>query len=77
MSHSTYDKNNNPFKFDTSFEERLKNHKTVYAYTKEHNEISEKLAKENGRGWWIFSGLSSPKKYQNTWIEQFRKKDER
>jgi len=77
MSHSTYDKNNNPFKFDTSFEERLKSYKTVYAYTKEHNEISEKLAKENGRGWWIFSGLSSPKKYQNTWIEQFRKKDER
>ena len=77
MSLSLHDKNNNPLKFESNFKERLSKHKTLYAYTEEHDRISEKFAKKHGRAWWIFSGLSSPKKYQNTWIEQFRKKDER
>jgi thiamine monophosphate kinase len=33
----------------------------------------KKSHEEHGRAWWIFSGLSAPKKYEKTWIEQFRK----
>ena len=72
-----HDKNNNPLKCESSFEERLKKFKTIYAYTEEHEALTEKFAKEHGRAWWIFTGTSSPKKYKNQWIEQFRVQEER
>ena len=72
MSLSLHDKNNNPFKFESNFKERLSKHKTLYAYTEEHDRISEELAKKHGRGWWVFSGVSVIAKYKDQWIEQFR-----
>ena len=70
-----YDNNNNPIKVEKNFQERLKSHKTVYAYTKEHTKISEELAKQNGRGWRIFTDTQPVKLYKSQWIEQFRKLD--
>ncbi len=72
MSLSLHDKNNNPLKFESNFKERLSKHKTLYAYTEEHDRMSEKVAKKNGRAWWLFCGVSVISKHKNQWIEQFR-----
>ena len=77
MSLSLHDKNNNPLKCDTDFEERLRKHKTIYAYTKEHNALTERFAKEHGRAWWCFVSTQQLDKYKDQWIEQFRIKEER
>jgi len=73
----SYDKNRNPLKCDTSFEERLENYKTIYAYTKEHDKLTEEFVKKHGRAWWIFSGTQPSPKYKDQWIEQFRVQEER
>ena len=72
MSLSLHDKNNNPLKCESDFEERLKNFKTIYAYTEEHNALTEKFAKEHGRAWWIFCGVSVVEKYNEQWINKYR-----
>ena len=72
MSLSLHDKNNNPLKFESNFKERLSKHKTLYAYTEEHDRVTKEFAEKHGRAWWIFCGVSVIAKYKNQWIEQFR-----
>ena len=77
MSLSLHDKNNNPLKCESSFEERLKKFKTIYAYTEEHEALTEKFSKEHGRAWWVFCSTQQVEKFKDQWIEQFRVKEER
>tara|TARA_R100000742_G_C4278302_1_gene100954 strand:- start:2148 stop:2405 length:258 start_codon:yes stop_codon:yes gene_type:complete len=60
-------------KVKESIMERNKNFKSIDPYSKEGMLRQKKSHEEHGRAWWIFSGLSAPKKYEKTWIEQFRK----
>jgi len=55
-----------------SFEDRLKNFKSVDPWSKKAIEEREEFYKKFGRGWWIFCGVSVVEKYENVWINQYR-----
>jgi hypothetical protein len=72
----TYDENNNPLKFEESFEERLKNHKNVDPWSEEGIQEREDFANKHGRAWWLFNDKQVTNKYKNQWILQYQKIEE-
>lgn len=68
-SHPTYDKK---VVKGATFEERLKNHTFVDAWSEEGIALREEFAKEHGRAWWIFQGVTfRHNRKSRTWIEQY------
>ena len=65
-------KNRKDDKIKESFEERLKNFKSVDVWSKKHIAEREEFYKKFGRSWWIFCGVSVVEKYNDQWINQFR-----
>ena len=75
-SHRTYNKNNNPLKFEKSFKERLKQFKNVDAWSKEGIQLREDFAKEHGRAWWVFDSYEKVSAFkQRSWIEDYMIKE--
>jgi hypothetical protein len=72
MSLSLHDKNNNPLKSESSFEERLKTFKSIDVWSEEHIAELEEFYERFGRAWWIFCGVPVVQRYENQWINQYR-----
>jgi len=63
---------------ELTFEERMKKAKAVDPYSEEGQKLQEESAKQHGRAWWIFHGMSfKHNRDDRTWIERYHKQERR
>tara|TARA_R100000479_G_C6216982_1_gene140258 strand:+ start:246 stop:509 length:264 start_codon:yes stop_codon:yes gene_type:complete len=68
-SHPTYDMFG---KYAGTLKERMAKVTTYYAFSPQRIKLEKKFNDKYG-AWWIFQGVDNRVKYQDNWIEQFRK----